>query len=170
MAKNNDLTLIDAQIIFRNFRGEETMYNRAGNRNFGVIIDDLEVADQMKQDGWNIKYLEPREEGDERAAFVNVTARFDNFPPTVAMISSSGKTYLDDNTVALLDQINIKQADMIINPWHWSRPDGTSGIKAFVKSLFVTIDETELDLKYADIPVADGSAEPLADVDFVEEQ
>jgi len=61
----------DAPIIFRNFAGKEGQFNREGDRNFSVILPK-EIAEQMLADGWNVRYLEAREEGDEDTAYVSV--------------------------------------------------------------------------------------------------
>src|SRR3954465_11535199 len=37
---------------------------REGDRNFAVLLDD-EVAAAMNEDGWNVKWLKPREDAEE---------------------------------------------------------------------------------------------------------
>jgi hypothetical protein len=48
------------RIIFRNFSGKEGKYNREGDRNFAVLLDD-KTAHAMAEDNWNVKWLKPRE-------------------------------------------------------------------------------------------------------------
>ena len=40
----DNVVIEDAHLIWKNFSGEETQFNRAGNRNFNVIIDDPDFA------------------------------------------------------------------------------------------------------------------------------
>lgn len=137
----------NAQLIFRNFSGKEGQYNRAGDRNFAVILD-RDVADQMIADGWNVRLLAAREEGEEDTPYIQVTARFDIRPPRITMITSTARTVLDESTVEVLDYADIALADLIIRSHSWE-VNGKTGIKAYLQTMFITIEEDELERKYA---------------------
>lgn len=148
------------RLFFRNFSGAPNQYNVAGNRNFGVPLD-LELAEQMGKDGWNVKFLEPREEGDERQAWLKVFLKWHDpsvgiEPPRVVLVTSRGRTKLTEEEVMLLDWANIKKVDLIIRPHVWE-VNGNTGVKAWVKSIYVTIIEDDLELKYADVPEIQGA-------------
>ena len=147
------LLMEDARIFSRNFTGKEGPYNREGDRNFCLILD-TETALAMERDGWNIKNLRAREEGDVEQPFVQVSVSFRGRPPKVVMITSRGRTDLSEDEVELLDWAEIKNLDLIIRPYNWE-VNGKRGVKAYLKSIFVTLDEDALDLKYADVPEAD---------------
>lgn len=150
MAERNDTVLMeDARIIFRNFAGKEGQFNREGDRNFCVTLDS-DVATRMEADGWNIKYLKAREEGDERQAYIQVSVGYKNRPPRVVMITSRGRTDVPEELIEILDWADLRTVDLILNPYHWN-VSGKSGIKAYLKSIFVTIAEDALELKYADV-------------------
>ena len=59
------LQIDDARIVYRNFRGEGSKFNREGDRNFAVVIDDAKWADLLTNEGWNVKIKPPRDEDDE---------------------------------------------------------------------------------------------------------
>src|SRR4051812_32539600 len=100
----------DARIIFRNFAGKEGQYNREGDRNFAVVLTP-DVADQMLTDGWNVRYLEPREEEDEPTPYIQVAVNFSNRPPRVVLLTSTTRTQLDESSVDVLDWADIQTAD-----------------------------------------------------------
>jgi hypothetical protein len=137
----------DAPIIFRNFAGKEGQYNREGDRNFAVILPE-DVAKQMLEDGWNVRYLEAREEGDSDTPYISVAVNFNNRPPRVVLLTSTTRTQLDENSVDVLDWADIKTADLIARGYDWS-VNGKTGTKAYLQSLFVTIEEDALEQKYS---------------------
>lgn len=149
--RRNNVTLEDVRIVFRNFSGKEGQYNREGDRNFAVLLP-REVANDMAKDGWNIKELAPREEGDEPQAYLTVKVNFNGpNPPQIVMVTSAGRTVLGPEEVNILDWAEIRKSDLIVSPYDWN-VNGKTGRTAYLHKIFVTIEEDELDLKYADVP------------------
>lgn len=151
MAKNekrrSNVTIEGARIIFRNFKGEQTQYNRAGDRNFCVVLDK-ELADQLADDGWNVKVREPKEEGDDPLLYLKVKVKFGDYPPVIKQVTSKGATQLDEDTVMILDTAAIENVDLIITPYAYTF-NGKDGVSAYLKKMYVTIAEDDLDKKYA---------------------
>lgn len=149
MPRSNNIVIEDARIVFRNFSGLEGMYNRKGDRNFAVLLD-RDVAEDLVRDGWNIKQLKPREEGDEPQPYLSVSVKMDGKrPPNVIMIGadSGQRTKLDEESISALDFVDIANIDMVLRPYDWE-VNGNTGRKAYLQDLYVTIIENPLDLKY----------------------
>lgn len=152
----------DVKIVFRNFSGKEGMYNREGDRNFAVLLND-DVAEAMNQDGWNVKWLKPRADDEEQhaQAYLSVSVSYKGRPPRVVMITSKGRTTLGEDEVEFLDWVDIRTVDLIVNPYEWV-VNQKSGVKAYLKSIFVTVEEDALELKYQDLKELNAPQRPLA--------
>lgn len=150
MAKKAEgtITIKDARLLHRNFSGKEGPYNAKGDRNFSVVIEDQAVVGALEADGWNVKYLPPREEGDEPVAFLPVKVKYDYKPPHIVLLTSNGRNSLDEDTVEELDHVDIQKADIIVTPYNWAF-NGKTGVKAYLKTAFITIEEDELEREYA---------------------
>lgn len=113
----------DARICFRNFRGEGGKFNKEGDRNFAVIIPNQEMADALIEDtnqygvGWNVKIKAPREEGDEPFMYLPVKVKFNERGPAVYLQSGKNRVKLDEESVSMLDEIDIFNVDMDIRPY-----------------------------------------------------
>jgi len=149
---NKNIIIENARIGFRNFSGKEGKYNPAGRRNFCVFLDS-KIAEELIGDGWNIRYLEPRDPDDDKQAYLQVAVNFSNIPPKIIVITSKNKTTLEESTVNMLDWAEIENVDLIIRPYNWD-VNGKSGVKAYIKSMYVTLVEDEFEKKYRDVPDA----------------
>lgn len=145
-----NIAIENARIIFRNFAGEASQFNARGDRNFCVLIDN-DAAPALANDGWNIRYLKPKDPDEQPQAYLKVKVNFGQVPPTVLLITAKNKKRLTEDNIDVLDWAELKQVDLIIRPYNWE-VNGKSGVKAYLKSGYFTIMEDEFASKYEDLP------------------
>ena len=131
------LQIDDARIIYRNFSGVGSKFNREGDRNFAIYIDDEDIANELRDRGWNVKIKPPREDGDDPFMFLPVKIKFNDRGPSVYLVTGNKKTPLNENTVSCLDDIDILSVDLDIRPYDWEVNDKT-GRTAYLQSIWVT--------------------------------
>ena len=157
MATKDNIVIENAEIAFRNFSGKEGQFNREGDRNFCVLLSD-KIADALQQDGWNVKLLKARDDSEADCPYLQVKVKFDErFPMNVVIVSSQGKTKLDETSINALDWADLSEVDMVIRPYDWEM-NGKSGRTAYLKTMYATIVEDELMKKYANTPDSAESA------------
>lgn len=130
------LQIDDARIVFRNFAGRGDKFNREGERNFAVVIPTEEMANALKDDGWNVKIKPPRDEDDTPFMFLPVKVKFNGRGPKVYLVSGESNNELDEETVSILDDIDIASVDMDIRPYDWV-VRGEEGRTAYLQSICV---------------------------------
>ena len=135
--KRGVLMIDDARIVYRNFSGAGSRYNREGDRNFAVVIPDKEIADALIENGWNVKIKPPREEGDSPFMYMPVKVKFNDRGPNVYLVTGKRMNRLDEESVSCLDDVDIQSVDMDIRPYDWE-VNGRSGRSAYLQSIKVT--------------------------------
>lgn len=143
------LQIDDARITYRNFSGIGSKFNREGDRNFAVVIDQQEVADALINEGWNVKIKPPREEGDTPFMYLPVKIKFNDRGPNVYLRSGSVTNKLDEESIDVLDNVDIIGVDLDVRPYDWE-VNGNTGRTAYLQSIHVTQEVDRFAERYVD--------------------
>ena len=162
------LEITDAKLLFRNFRGLQTDFNDEGKRNFCVLIaggtfdngrevievDNEGMAELLRNEenrfgsGWNVKIKAPKNPEDSPYHFLKVNVKFNDRGPKLYVRSGRNIRVLDEDTIDMLDKIDILSADLTIRPY-----DGESRMgsyrSAYLQSIDVVQDIDHIAARYA---------------------
>lgn len=157
----DNIVIKDARIMFRNFSGSPSKFNREGDRNFALVIPEESMAIDLTNAGWNVKRLEPREEGDDPTYYIQVAVKYDNASsgfvppkkrrnPKIVLIDSHGqKKLISEEVVGEFDNADFERIDVSVRPYNWEM-NGMSGVKAYLKTMYVTLRKDEFEDDYPD--------------------
>ena len=144
------LQIDDARIIFKNFEGRGDKFNREGDRNFSLMIEDPNTADALIAEGWNVKIKPGRDEDEEPFMRLPVKVKFTDYGPKVYLVSGGRRVELDEESIACLDNIDIESVDMDLRPYDWE-VNGRTGRTAYLQSMEVTQRIDRFAARYANI-------------------
>ncbi|HMR72456.1 MAG TPA: hypothetical protein PKD68_00405 [Candidatus Saccharibacteria bacterium] len=137
---------------WRNFAGLPGMFNAAGDRNFNIFLDP-EMAEDLLERGWNVKYTKPKTDEYDPQPYLKVVVKYVGAngplrnPPKVVLMTSYSKVVLDEETIGTLDHAPILNADIIIRPYSWEI-NGKTGVTAYLKAAYITLEEDDFEAKY----------------------
>ena len=135
-APRDILQIDDARIVYRNFSGTGSKFNREGDRNFAVVIPDQDMVDELVNRGWNVKIKPPRDEDDAPFMFLPVKIKFNERGPKVYLQSGEKTVELDEEGIDCLDDVDILGVDLDIRPYDWE-VNGKQGRTAYLQSIHV---------------------------------
>lgn len=140
------INIENAKIGYRNFSGVAGPYNEAGERSFCVFLEK-DLADKLADDGWNVRCKPSKSDPEELTCYLEVKVEFRFTPPKIVLITGNEQQPLVESSVSVLDWSDIKNVDLVINPYNWQR-DNASGVKAYLKTMYVTLSEDVFSEKY----------------------
>lgn len=126
----------DARIIYRNFAGVGSKFNREGDRNFAVIVPDEDAADILRENGYVVKIKPPRDEDDSPFMYLPVKIKFNSRGPSAYIVSGNSVTRLNEATIGTIDEIDISSVNMDLRPYDWE-VNGQSGRTAYLQAIEV---------------------------------
>lgn len=136
------LEIDDARILWPNFEGRGDRFNKQGDRNFHLVIPDQEIAEALMNDtneydkGWNVK-IKTRDDGEPPFMHLKVNVKFNNRGPNVYLISGSNKVPLNEDTIGMLDEIDIVSVDLDIRPYDGLMANGQPFRTAYLSAMRV---------------------------------
>lgn len=150
MPRVNDINITDGQIAYSNFSGRPTQFNPNGGVRTVTFVIPNDIAEQLKEDGWNIREQAINEDEVRYLLEAKLTFRTrEGKPrdPKIFIVRNDGLMHVTEETVDTLDRADILNIDAVIGPsyWEWG---GRKGIAAYVNSMYVTIKENPIDEKY----------------------
>lgn len=130
------LEIEDARIVYRNFEGLASKFNREGDRNFAVVVPNEEIKDELINNGWNVKIKQPRDDEESPFMYIPVKIKFNNRGPAAYLRSGDSIIRLNEETIGMLDEIDIQSVDMDLRPYDWD-VNGKQGRTAYLQAINV---------------------------------
>lgn len=140
--RTGDLSVEHAAIKYKNFSGAPTDYNPGGGVRTFVLLLTEDIAEELRMLGWNIKYHEPRQEGDYEYYFTEIVVRLDIVHPKIVLLTEKNGRFkpnnLRDDMVGTLDRIRAENFDVIIHPRENKKPGSKYRYKGYARAVYAT--------------------------------
>lgn len=146
------IALDDTRFIFTtNFSGDPKRDRFGdGRRKANIIIPSEQQAKELTKAGFKVRQTKPPEDAGldwvpEYYILAQVKYRKNNgeavkYPPNVYLVTpGNDPVLLNEETIGCLDQIRVKNVNVILNPHEYDGANG-SGLSLYVRTLYVEQD------------------------------
>lgn len=141
--ENNKLVSIEnTRFIFEtNFSGDPRRDKFGSDKRYCNIIIPEQLADELIDEGINVRSTDPKDGGYEKTYFVKATVNYDSkYPPRIYLVSGKNPPeLLDAESVSIIDTMYIRNVNVILSKYYNANTGKTS---LYVRTMYV---EQELD-------------------------
>lgn len=136
--KNNGKLVVEGAAVpkfYSHFSGEADGFHTAGEKDFRLIIESEDLANDLVAAGWNVK--QKGEDGDEnKYLYIKVKVKFNFGKPVIVKHLGNKLITLDENTCSEIDRVSIEpeSIDLVLSPYHWT-VNGKNGITAYLEEM-----------------------------------
>lgn len=138
------IAIENTKFIFRtNFSGDPDRDTYGSDaRRANIIIPDIEQAQYLIDQGFNVKVTKPREgmeEGFIPEYFVAIGVNYDsNWPPKIYLVSGDADpVLLDEQSINCLDMCQVHNVNVVLNPYQNQK---TGRKSLYVRTMYVEQD------------------------------
>lgn len=142
----------DTRFIFQtNFAGDPTKDRFSDSRRkANLLIPDSEQVKDLIKAGFKVRETRPRQDEDPSEFmpeyFVTVLLKYRNragqpvkYPPKVYLVSGDNEpVLLDEESVACIDNMRIKNVNVILNPYEYD--PANNGLSLYIRTMYVEQD------------------------------
>lgn len=146
------IAIDDTRFIYQtNFAGDPSKDRFADSRRkANVLIPDPEQAKDLIKAGCKVRETKPRPDDDSNEFvpeyFVTAVLKYRNrlnqpvkYPPKVYLVSGDNEpVLLDEESVACIDNMRIKNVNVILNPYEYDPTNG--GLSLYIRTMYVEQD------------------------------
>ena len=141
--ENNKLVSIEnTRFIFEtNFSGDPRRDKYGSNKRYANIVIPEELANELSDEGFNVKCTNPKDDEYEKTYFVKATVNYDSkYPPRIYLVSGDNRPeLLDAESVGIIDTMYVRNVNAILSKYYNPKTDKWS---LYARTIYV---EQELD-------------------------
>lgn len=142
MENNKVVSIENTRFIFEtNFSGDPRRDKFGSDKRYANIIVPEEIAEELTDEGFNVRHTDPKDDEYEKTYFVRATVNYDSkFPPRIFLVSGDNPPeLLDVESVGVIDTMYIRNVNVILSKYYNAKMDKWS---LYVRTMYV---EQELD-------------------------